>query len=710
MDHSEFELRSIFGLLRRQFRLILTTIVAVMSLAAVVAFSLTPVYTSSALIMVDPSNKDLLDPQNQINSASADSARIDSEVELARSDSVLLKVIQEENLIADPEFGVSLGTWARILNFLRLAEPTLPSGEDAVNQTLSKLRGAIHVQRRALTYLISIQASAENRALAADMANAVAQTYIADQVDAKIEGILASRDILQARAEQARQAIVSSENSFDDFVESNIARISQDTGRTDLIALQRQIDELRSSRTQNSSLVNSMQVALRTQDLETIVSDLQSDAIDELEQQRADLLANLESAADGTSTAINLRDELAAIEQRMLDEARIATSSLADQIQENQDTEDTLRQSLRSLVLDQSLSADVLTELYELQRGSEIARRQYETLLSRIQDVEAQADLQIADSRVVSPALAPQYPAFPNKTLILALAGFCAILLGLALAFLYENLIGGFTGDEQLAQVLKLPVAATVPRQRAKSEKESLANTVVTAPLSGFSESIRRIRANIDQSVRHASPDKPPTTKVIMVTSTAPNEGKTTLSLSLARSYALTGQRTLIIDCDLRKPSLHRHLNIESSTGLLDYLSSDGDGVALQSIISSDPLTSATTILGARRSNLPTDQLLSAVSFARLIRAARNSFEVIVLDTPPVGPVIDGHYVAPHADAIVFVTRWATTSQSDVRKAVTGLMAARRPDAQVLAVLNQQDETRSAYYRRYGSYYSYTSD
>lgn len=710
MDHSEFELRSIFGLLRRQFRLILTTIVAVMSLAAVVAFSLTPVYTSSALIMVDPSNKDLLDPQNQINSASADSARIDSEVELARSDSVLLKVIQEENLIADPEFGVSLGTWARILNFLRLAEPTLPSGEDAVNQTLSKLRGAIHVQRRALTYLISIQASAENRALAADMANAVAQTYIADQVDAKIEGILASRDILQARAEQARQAIVSSENSFDDFVESNIARISQDTGRTDLIALQRQIDELSSSRTQNSSLVNSMQMALRTQDLETIVSDLQSDAIDELEQQRADLLANLESAADGTPTAINLRDELAAIEQRMLDEARIATTSLADQIQENQDTEDTLRQSLRSLVLDQSLSADVLTELYELQRGSEIARRQYETLLSRIQDVEAQADLQIADSRVVSPALAPQYPAFPNKTLILALAGFCAILLGLALAFLYENLIGGFTGDEQLAQVLKLPVAATVPRQRAKSEKESLANTVVTAPLSGFSESIRRIRANIDQSVRHASPDKPPTTKVIMVTSTAPNEGKTTLSLSLARSYALTGQRTLIIDCDLRKPSLHRHLNIESSTGLLDYLSSDGDGVALQSIISSDPLTSATTILGARRSNLPTDQLLSAVSFARLIRAARNSFEVIVLDTPPVGPVIDGHYVAPHADAIVFVTRWATTSQSDVRKAVTGLMAARRPDAQVLAVLNQQDETRSAYYRRYGSYYSYTSD
>ncbi len=710
MDHSEFELRSIFGLLRRQFRLILTTIVAVMSLAAVIAFSLTPVYTSSALIMVDPSNKDLLDPQNQINSASADSARIDSEVELARSDSVLLKVIQEKNLIADPEFGVSLGTWARILSFLRLAEPTLPSGEDAVNQTLSKLRGAIHVQRRALTYLISIQASAENRALAADLANAVAQTYIADQVDAKIEGILASRDILQARAEQARQAIVASENSFDDFVESNIARISQDSGRTDLIALQRQIDELRSSRTQNSSLVSSMQMALRTQDLETIVSDLQSDAIAELDQQRADLLANLESAADGTPTAINLRDELAAIEQRMLEEARIATTSLADQIQESQDTEDTLRQSLRSLVLDQSLSADVLTELYELQRGSEIARRQYETLLSRIQDVEAQADLQIADSRVVSPALAPQYAAFPNKTLILALAGFCAILLGLALAFLYENLIGGFTGDEQLAQVLKLPVAATVPRQRAKSERESLANTVVTAPLSGFSESIRRIRANVDQSVRHASPDKPPATKVIMVTSTAPNEGKTTLSLSLARSYALTGQRTLIIDCDLRKPSLHRHLNIESSTGLLDYLSSDGDGVALQSIISSDPLTSVTTILGARRSNLPTDQLLSAVSFARLIRAARNSFEVIVLDTPPVGPVIDGHYVAPHADAIVFVTRWATTSQSDVRKAVTGLMAARQPDTQVLAVLNQQDETRSAYYRRYGSYYSYTSD
>lgn len=711
MDETEFDLRSIFGLLRRQFRLIIITMIAVVAIAGTIAFSLTPIYTASALILVDPSSKNLLDPEAQATSSSADSARIDSEVELVRSDNVLLKVIQQESLVADEEFGVSIGTWARVLSFFRLAEPTLPSGEDALNQALSQLRSAVSVQRRGLTYLISVQVSSEEPAKAARLGNAVTQAYIADQLASKVNSALASRDILQARINQARDAIVSSEDSYDSFIAENISRITQDAGRTDLASMQAQIAQLEDARSESSDLANAVQTAIGAGDLDSIVATLQSDALTELERQREDLQQNLAGATAGTPVEVNLRNELAAIEEQMRTTATTEVSALRNSVQQSQTQENNLRQTLRTEVLNSSLSADVLTRLYELQQGAELARSQYQTLLSRAQDLEAQADLQLADSRIVSPALAPRSPSFPNKTLILAIAVIAALGLGIALAFLYENLIGGFTSEEQVESVLRTPVATTVPRQRTKTEKESLANMMVLSPLSVYAEAIRRARAAIQQSLRNRTSDlHGPDSKVIMVTSTAPNEGKTTLALSLARSYALSGQKTLLIDCDLRKPSIHRHLDLEPSKGLLDFLASDGDEmVSLPSILSQDHLTPVTIIVGARRSDLPTDQLLAGPSFGRLIKAATMSFDIIVLDTPPIGPVVDGLYIAPFADAILFVARWASTSQIEARKSVASLAAAKSPETPIITVLNQQDESRATYQRKYGDYYSYTT-
>ena len=711
MDETEFDLRSIFGLLRRQFRLIIITVAAVVAIAATIAFSLTPVYTSSALILVDPSNKNLLDPESQMTSASADSARIDSEVELVRSDNVLLDVINKENLISDEEFGVSIGTWARILAFFRLAEPTLPTGEEALNQALSQLRAAVGVDRRGLTYLISAQVSSEDPAKAARLANAVTEAYIADQLASKVNSALASRDILQARINQARAAIVSSESSYDTFISDNITTIAENARRTDLASMQGRIVQLEQARDRSSDLASAVETALGAGDLDAIVASLQSDALAELEAQRDELKRGMEGTATGSAAAIDLQNELAAVESRMRDAAAAEVDALRTSVQQNQDQAAALRQTLRSEVLNSPLSADVLTRLYELQQGAELARSQYQTLLSRAQDLEAQADLQLADSRIVSPALAPRTPSFPNKTLILVVAGIAALGLGVALAFLYEYLLGGFVTEDQVEAVLHTPVATTVPRQRAKTERESLANMMVTAPLSIFAEAVRRARAAIEQSLRAApggQNDDP--SRVIMVTSTAPNEGKTTLALALARSYALSGRRTLLVDCDLRKPSVHRHLDIEPSKGLLDFLGSEPDqSVTLGSILSQDSLTPVTIVVGARRSDLPTDQLLAGPAFGRLIAAARKSFDVVVLDTPPVGPVVDGLYIAPFADVIMFVTRWASTPQGDARKSVASLMAAREGDAPIITVLNQQDESRATYQRKYGSYYSYTT-
>ncbi|KKB12019.1 hypothetical protein VE25_09555 [Devosia geojensis] len=609
MDDSEIDIRGILGFLRRRLRLIALTFLVVVGAAGIVAFTLTPIYSAAALILVDPSHKNLLQPEAQLNATSADNARIDSEVEILRSDSILLKVIASQNLLLNEEFGASAGLRTRLMNLLRLGEPPRPSEEDILNATLGKLRDAFSVQRRGMTYLIAVQARSQDPEMAARLANAIAGAYIEDQLSAKIASTQASRDILQSRIIEARDAIAASKGALDAFVETHIQPVP--------------------------------------------------------EARREAIEPQLPGLEETSPTALDLRRD----------------------------------------VLGSALPAGTLAELYALQQNAEIARSQYQQLLSRSRNLEAQINLQIADSRIVSPALAPQLPSFPNKTLILALAALGALGFGVALAFLYENLIGGFTTEAQMESVLRFRVASAVPRAKPQPEGGP-SDLMVNAPLSAFAEAIRRIRTVVDQQARAGAAPAGEGGRVIMVSSTAPGEGKSTLSLALARSYALSGRRTLLIDCDLRKPSIHRQLGIEPSHGLHDYLSPSGSGpMDLISVVSRDQLTDATVIVGARKSDVPTDQLLAGASFGKLIEAARSSFEIIILDTPPIDPIVDGLYVAPFADSIVFVTKWASTAQNDTRKAIESLTQAKRPETPIVTALNQQDEPKTAYYRKYGGYY-----
>ncbi|WP_332699077.1 GumC family protein [Devosia sp.] len=705
MDETTIDLRQIFELLRRQLRLIAVTVIAVMVISGFVVFSLAPVYTSSALILVDPSRKNLLAGDAQAMGSTGDSARIDSEVEILRSDNVLLKVIESENLLANADI-VSLSLTSRILAFLRLGEPELPTAEQALSQALTTLRSSVSVQRRGLTYLISIQARSGDPAQSAQLANAVATAYIQDQLSSKIDSSLASRDLLQAGIAQARQAMISSEGSFDAFIEQNIQQLADAPGGTQVASIRDQIAQLEQARSRNAQLADTVRQDLTENDWASLVDTLGSTALTQLEQQRADLLARLDGSPANSPAATDLTAALAELDERLRTTASSEVEGLQASIAQSQQRETELRSQLRTAVLGSQLSTDTLTQLYSLQQGAEGARRQYDTLLARVQDVETQADLQLADSRIVSAALPPLSPSFPNKPLLLAIAGILALALGVALAFLYDSLIGGFTSETQLSSVLRTRTALAVPRVRAKSEKESLANLMATAPLSIFPESIRRIRVALEQSIRASrDADNAYGGKVIVVSSTAPNEGKTTLALALARSYALSGHSTLLIDCDLRKPSLHRHLGIEPSRGLLDFLDNE-EAEDLSAIVNLDSLSPLTSIVGARRSDVPTDQLLAGPSFTRLMRAARSTFDFVVIDTPPVGPVVDSLYVAPFADAILFVTRWASTSQLDAKRAVADLVKSKAPNAEIIGVVNQQDQARASYVRRYSGYYA----
>jgi len=231
-----------------------------------------------------------------------------------------------------------------------------------------------------------------------------------------------------------------------------------------------------------------------------------------------------------------------------------------------------------------------------------------------------------------------------------------------------------------------------------------------------FAESIRRLRVGVELSLRRVRPKDgaSPSGSVIMVSSAVPSEGKSTLALLLARAFAMSGRRTVLIDCDLRKPRVLELLggppaDAKSSpaglVGVGQYLAMHENASSLADLLCQDPETDLKVALGVRHREIPADNLMTGQSLASLVHAATRDFEIVVLDTPPVGPVVDGIYLAQYADVIVFVVRWASTLQQEVRSAISSLASAKRRDAEIVGVLNQQDRSRATYRRKYAVYY-----
>lgn len=701
---AEIDLKSILGILRRQFWIIVSTVLAVLVIASVAVFAVTPRYTATALVLVDTRDKNLLDTTMVNANASADNARVESEVEILRSDKVLVSVINDQKLVPDPEFGVRSGLKERLFAFLRLPETAAPTGDGLLSKIIRNLRDAISVNRNGLTYLISVGVQSEDPVKAARLANALTDTYIRDQINSKISGTLVARDTLQKRVRAASQDIATNEKSFDDYIDQNLARIEkQSDGSGAIGALRSKLNRVTAARLEELGKLEAGRQALQSGDLDKMTATLANEALLTLKQQRDDLTRKIADAGDGSSRAINLRAELDKVEQSLQTEAESTLNTLQQNVNSYEEQGDALRQEFRSTVLKSNLPPETLTEIYRLQKSGEVARTQYQNLLSRLQDLEAQADLQLPDSRVVSPALAPVDPSFPNKSLVLAVAFVIALGLGLGLAVLREYFIGGFVSESQVEAVLRTPLSTVTPKQISSEDVartagfHSVSDLMITAPLSHFSESIRRLRLALDQAERRTlSPpvNGTPRGRMVMISSALPNEGKSTIALSVARAYALSGHRTLLIDCDLRKPSINRHLNLEPNQEFLNFLRAGVGTSGIPSLTTRDPQTNLTVLIGGGRSNVATDEVVMGDNMQRLLSNARRHFDYIVIDTPPVEPVVDGLYLARDADMIVFVVKWATTPQSSAKHAIAALKENKQPGAEILTILNQRDQER----------------
>ncbi len=585
-------------------------------------------------------------------------------------------------------------SWLALVGLGATTDPTPPGStklaelpQQKQTAVVDALSQSLQINRRALTNVISIKATASSAEEAAARANAVADAYLGEQIASRLDSTDRAVAFLRERVNSLAREVTAGEAQIDAFVSGKLAELGSPTAR-DLL---NKIASETKARKASGATLKQIQDALKQQDYASLAGVAEGQQSD-LADARQALLAQIRGTDDGAAMQ-QARQRLEALNQeiRAASEKRVAALQIDLSLSDSRAAN--FRRELETSLADMQLPTEVSAELVRLQRDVETRRSLYDNFLTKLRQVEQQTDFNMPDSRIVAYATPPAKPSFPPTRLILASAILFSLGAGLGLAFLRENYIGGITSAEQFEHVSGVPVVASVPLLSGSRDQAS--EEIVDQPLSSFSEAIRRIRIGVDSMSSRGK-------HCIFVTSALPSDGKTTVALSLARHFALTGSSTLLIDADLRHPTIHQLVNVQATNGLINFLSKGSGPVAEELAIVKEPATGLHLVPGSDASLIATDALLMSPRFDDLLKFARRTYDVIIIDTPPIGLVVDAAIVARYCDSGILVARYASTTPQQIRAGMRDL--SRSSSTSLCGVLNQvakADSYDGAKYRQY---------
>jgi exopolysaccharide transport family protein len=588
------------------------------------------------------------------------------------------------------------------------------------------LQKRMKVTRQGTTFLVDIAVSSESPQKAATIANAIADAYFEEQVRAKFDATRIAAKWLGGQIDGLKSRVVASEQAVADYRSANNLAVSQgvtvnDQQITDLnnklIAARVQTAEARAKFDQVQQLAKS------GGDASGLNAAVSSETVVKLRSQYADIAKN---EADLTSKygprhplVANVRAQLKDT-QRLIDEEiqRIVQSTRHD-FEVAQSREASLQDSFDKLQGVSSTSGQALVRLHELQREAEANRTLYESYLARSKETTAQESLEMPDSRVVSSASIPLKPSAPKTALILGFAALLGLGLGTVLAFLIDYLDGRVKTLEQAEDISGVPALAALPSigarelvSRAKRGRTELGNYdprtmrllppalqpplmryAIEMPGTFFAEAIRAVRLAI-QRARKIEP-----VKVVLVTSGLEGEGKTTFAANLALSFATLGIKTLLVDGDLRNPGLTRAVSPNADAGLLQVATGE---VSLERAILFDRSTGLSILPSPAIKDVDAiTELMFSEQMVEILDRLREHYELIIIDSPPLIPLVDGRALAELADRILLALAWDQTPREVV--AHTMELLAPVQDRILGTVLTQVDLSKIRFYDYYRS-------
>ena len=791
-------LESFVHFLRQQYGVILSVSLLTMAIGVIYLVTTPSSFTAVATMLIDTRKAQSFQQQPLYSDAQIDSASIESQVRILKSDIVGLSVIKNLRLNEDPEFigsdwgGVvaseydvmrrALGVLASRLNVKRFIGSgwggVVASEYDVMRRALGVLASRLNVKRDGLSYVIELSFRSYDADKAARIANAIVDAYIVDQLDAKYQSTLRASTWLQDRIRDLRAQASAGEQAVVDFKrEHNIidaagkSTIGQRLGEinSQLIIVRAQTAEARArlDRIQtvlsfdSSGAVNA-----------TVTDTLKSEVVTKLRSQYLELASRASdwSARYGHEhlAAVNLRNQMREIQSAIIDELRRLAESYKSDFEIAKQRENDIQKEYDKAAAQAEKTNQAQVVLKDLESSSQTFRALYENFLNRYMESVQQQSFPITEARLISPAARPLKKSHPKTFLVLAIAACVGIIFGIGIGVLRDLWDRVFRTAEQVETILQttcialvpllkraatpaLPLVATQTEEalspRTIVDKDNVLSTVddspvshsaesdrsiklkrattpvlplvatqteealnprnivhddnalwtvVDSPFSRFAESIRSIKvaADLNEIVK--------LNKVIGFTSSLPMEGKSTVAAALALLIAQAGGRVILVDCDLRNPSLTRTLAPSAKAGFIEVIS---EKAAIEDVLWTDPKTNLSFLPAVMKSRVAhTNEILASAATKNLFDELCRRYEYIIVDLPPLAPVVDVRTTTHFVNSYVFVIEWGGTKIDVVKKVLADAPGVY--ENLLGAVLNKTDVSRLNRYEAHrGAYY-----
>ncbi|WP_375175098.1 GumC family protein [Pseudooceanicola sp.] len=611
-------------------------------------------FSASATLMLDPREQQVVAAQEEVVSdLKLNNPILDSEVAVLRSAAMLEEAVRQ----------IGVDRFDGIIGPVEDADT-----EDRVERITRVLRRGLDIRRVGDSYVIEVAVTTADPELSALVANRLSGVYIAYQLEDRrrvaeqatrwIADQVAVRRAEVAGAEAEVEAFKKSQltraGSTIEVLEQQVAELNQQLvlTRSDLATEQARLDQIDRLMTGPGPMA-----AAESQTAPHIAA---------LRQSRGALLQEDARLASGFGARHpdrrRIATELAQIDAELVAEVRNLAAAHRSEIAVLSTREAALSHAVQRIEGRLSDISSSSLRLRHLEREAEAARATLEDLLARLGETRAQAEIQRAEARVVSPARVPLVPSAPRPKLMAAFGASLGLTLGLGAALALELISAGYVTSRELERATARPVLAVLPSDRIAQPRDIL-TLLRQAPHTLLAERVRQVRALLDISAGGEG------ARVLALLSSVPDEGKTTTALALAQSYAMSGRRALLLDLDARRSTLLADLVGAEAPGL----EAGFRGTATVSEVVAEVPGAGFWIAGfGARAGLMADRL-SEAELGRLVTEMKAEFDVIVIDAPPVLAVSDGLNIARVADSILYLVRHRRTSRRSVAYGLAGL-------------------------------------
>jgi len=651
-----------------------------------------PEYRSSAKLTLERRTNQVVDIENVMSGVSTDTTALNTELEIILSRRVLSKVVDELELIDDPEFNGALRPSSRLDSVKDAVRGFLGIGRTEENASLSPqhltsparreatigaLRNALSASIQRNTYVFNISATTVAPEKSARIVNTLASIYINEQVAVKFEATEQAVAWLSDRVTELERELKEQEDE-----------LKRERADTDLISrealegLNLQAKELRDRLEEiraRADVAAQDLIALRelrdSEDRAALVGLADDPALRRL-------LASLRGGdAEAAELFAQRVEALIANARGEQDRLRGQAAAVADSYRDLQNRID-------------SQSSD-LVRIEQMSREVEATRTLYETFLTRLKETTIQRGLQQADSRVLSDATAGAQVA-PRSSRIVVLSVLFGAMIGSSIVLVRQFLHKTFRTAEELEAATGLPVLGQIPKMPIKVRND-LVGYLQDKPTSASAEAIRNLRTSLLLS----NIDAPP--KVIMSTSALPGEGKTTQAVALTQNLAGLRKKVLLIEGDIRRRALSEYIGVAPDGGIVTALSGE---TPLDEVVLHDHQLEADVLMG-EKTRVNAADLFSSTRFSDFVAQAREAYDFVIIDTPPILVVPDSRVIGQHVDAILVNVAWDKTHGSQLAAALREMEAVNAPIAGLaLARIDPKGMRRYGYGGEYAAYYS----